>query len=93
MSAIGAKADAEALIRDHGAEAYSEARQREREVVLADGTTHAGRYWPSRLLSVALTRSERVPSDRANTNCNDDFPGGRASSFAISPGRGRCWGH
>ena len=93
MNTIGAKADAEALIRDHGAEAYSEARQRERNVILPDGATHAGRYWPSRLLSVALSRSERVPSDRANTNCNDDFPSDRASNFAISPGRGRCWGH
>ncbi len=93
MNAIGAKADAEALIRDHAAEAYSGARQRERDVTLAGGTTHAGQYWPSRLLSVALTCSERVPSDRPDTNCNDDFPSGRASNFAISPGRGRCWGH
>ena len=34
-----AKADAEALIRDHGGEAYGEARQRERDVILPDGTT------------------------------------------------------
>ena len=47
----------------------------------------------SRLLNVALTRSERVPSDRANTNGNDDFPSDRASIVAISPGRGRYWGH
>jgi len=38
-----AQADAEALIGDHGAEAYSEARQRERDEVLPDATTHAGR--------------------------------------------------
>jgi hypothetical protein len=38
-----AQADGEALIRDHGAEAYREARERERDVVLPDGTTHAGR--------------------------------------------------
>ncbi len=38
-----AQADAEALVRDHGAEAYEEARRRERDVVLPDGTTHAGR--------------------------------------------------
>jgi hypothetical protein len=31
------------MIRDHGAEAYSKTRQRERDVVLPDGTTHAGR--------------------------------------------------
>jgi len=37
------QADAEALIRDNGAGAYSEARWRERDVVLPDGTTHAGR--------------------------------------------------
>jgi hypothetical protein len=30
--------------------------------------------------SVALRRSEHDPSDRANTNCNDDFPSGRASN-------------
>jgi hypothetical protein len=54
---------------------------------------HAGRYQPSRLFSVALTRSEHVPSDPANTNGNDDFPNDRASIVAISPGRGRCWGH
>jgi len=35
-----AQADAEALIRDRGAEAYREARQRERDVILPDGTTH-----------------------------------------------------
>jgi hypothetical protein len=34
-----AQADAEALIRDHGAESYGEARERERDVVLPDGTT------------------------------------------------------
>ncbi len=38
-----AQAAAEAMIRDHGGEAYGEARQRERDVVLPDGTTHAGR--------------------------------------------------
>ncbi len=42
-----AQGDAKALIRDHGAEAYSEARQRERDV-LPDGTTHSGRT-PARL--------------------------------------------
>ena len=38
-----AQADAEALIRDNGAEAYGQARQRERDVILPDGTTYAGR--------------------------------------------------
>jgi hypothetical protein len=37
-----ARADAAALIHDHGAEAYREAREWERDVVLADGQ-HAGR--------------------------------------------------
>jgi hypothetical protein len=32
-----AQADAEALIRDHGAEAYREGRRRERDVILPDG--------------------------------------------------------
>src|SRR5579863_5656973 len=36
-------ADAEALLRGHGGEAYWEARRRERDVILPDGTTHQGR--------------------------------------------------
>jgi len=61
-------------------------------VGLLDQGTGTDPVLASRLLSVALTRSERVPNDRANTNCNGDFPSDRASNFAISPGRGRCWG-
>ncbi len=38
-----AQADADDLIPDHGAEAYGEARRRERDVVLQDGSTHADR--------------------------------------------------
>lgn len=39
-----AQADVEALIRDHGGGAYGEARRRQRDVVLPDGTTQqAGR--------------------------------------------------
>lgn len=34
-----AQADAEALFRDHVGEAYGEARRRERDVILPDGTT------------------------------------------------------
>ena len=63
-----AKADAEALIRDHGGEAYSEARQRERDVVLSDGTTHAGRtpaHWRSVALIVARITGKRVGFDTA----------------------------
>jgi hypothetical protein len=37
-------ADAEALIRDHGGAAYWEARRRERDVILPDGTTHQGAH-------------------------------------------------
>jgi hypothetical protein len=48
-----AKADAAALILDHGGGAYSEARRRERDVILPDGTTHAGRT-PARWRRVAL---------------------------------------
>ena len=40
----------------------------------------------------ALTRSEHAPSGRANTNCNDGVPSGRASNSATSPSRGRRWG-
>jgi hypothetical protein len=34
-----AQADAEALIRDHGAEAHREERERDRDVTMPDGTT------------------------------------------------------
>ena len=41
------------LIHDHGGAAYGEARQRERDVILPDGTTHAGRT-PAHWRRVAL---------------------------------------
>ena len=56
-----AHADAEALIRDLGGKAYSEARQRERDVVLPDGTMDAGRT-PAHWRRVALIVRE---ADRA----------------------------
>jgi hypothetical protein len=62
------QADAEALIRDHGASAYSEARERERDVVLTDGTTHAGRtpaHWRRAALMVARMTGKRVGVDTA----------------------------
>ena len=62
------QADAEALIRDHGAEAYGEARQRERDVILPDGTTHAGRtpaHWRRVALMVARMTRKRVGLDTA----------------------------
>lgn len=71
---------------------YGQARERGRDVILPDWDD-ADWYEPSRLLSVALTRSERGPNDRANTNGTDGVPSGQPSIVAISPGRGRCWGH
>ena len=55
-------------MRDHGAEAYSEARQRERDVILPDGTTHAGRtpaHWRRVALIVARMTGKRVGVDTA----------------------------
>ena len=52
---------------DDGAEAYSEARQRERDVVLPDGTTHAGRtpaHWRRVALVVARMRGKQSASTR-----------------------------
>jgi len=63
-----AQADAEALIRDHGAEAHSEARQRERDVILPDGTTRAGRTPGARrrvALIVARMTGKHVGVDTA----------------------------
>jgi hypothetical protein len=63
-----AQADAEALVRDHGAEAYREARERERDVILPDGTTHAGRtpaHWRRVALIVARMTGKRVGVDTA----------------------------
>ena len=62
------QADAEALIRDHGAEAYREARERERDVLRPDGTTHAGRtpaHWRHVALMVAQMTGKRVGVDPA----------------------------
>ena len=69
-----AQADAEALIRDHGAEAYEEARQRERDVILADGTTHAGRtpaHWRRVALIVARMTGKRVGLDTSTRMAAD----------------------
>ena len=63
-----AQADAEALVRDHGAEAYREVRERERDVILPDGTTHAGRtpaHWWRVALIVARMTGKRVGVDTA----------------------------
>jgi hypothetical protein len=79
-----AQADAEALIRDHGAEAYREARERERDVILTDGTTHAGRtpeHWRRVALIVARMTGKRVGVDTATRMLKrgDDEPGWRQS--------------
>ncbi len=72
-----AQTDAEALIRDHGGEAYGEARRRERDVVLPDGTTHAGRtpaHWRRVALIVAKRAGKRVGLDTATRMAADaDF--------------------
>jgi len=63
-----AQADAGALIRGHGGEAYSEARRRESDIVLPDGTTHAGRtpeHWRRIALIVARMTGKRVGLDTA----------------------------
>ena len=63
-----AQADAEALIRDHGREAYGEARRRERDVILPDGTTHAGRtpaHWRRVALIVAKRTGHKIGLDTA----------------------------
>ena len=63
-----AQADAEVLVRDHEAEAYTEARERERDVILPNGTTHAGRtpaHWRRVALIVARMTGKRVGVDTA----------------------------
>ncbi len=57
-----AQADAEALIRDHGGRAYIEARWRQRDAVLPDGTACAGRtraHWPRVAQIVARMTGKR----------------------------------
>ena len=78
-----AQADAEALIRDHGAEAYSEARRRERDVILPDGTTHAGRtpvHWRRVALTVARMTGKRVGLDTSTRMAADADPSSRPSN-------------
>ncbi len=79
-----AQADAEALMRDHGREGYRVARQRERDVILADGTTHAGRtpaHWRRVALIVAKRTGHRVGLDTATRMVKDaDISPDRKSS-------------
>ena|ERR1700722_16754013 len=60
--------------RDHGGEAYGEARQRERDVILPDGTTHAGRtpaHWRRVALIVAKRTGHKVGLDTATRMAQD----------------------
>ncbi len=69
-----AQADAEALIRDHGATAYREARERERDVILTDGATHGGRtpaHWRRVAFIVARMTGKRVGLDTATRRAED----------------------
>ena len=53
---------------DSGPEAYSEARQRERDVALLNGTTHASRtpaHWRRVALIVARMTGKRIGVDAA----------------------------
>jgi hypothetical protein len=62
-----AQADAEALIHDHGGQAYSEARRRERDTVLPDGTTYISQtaHWRRVALIVARMTGKRIGLDTA----------------------------
>ena len=72
-----AQVDAEALIRGQGGEADEEARQREHDVILPDGTTHAGRtpaHWRRVALIAAKRTGKRIGLDTATRMAQDaDF--------------------
>ena len=58
----------------NGPEVYGEARQRERDVILPDGTTHAGRtsaHWRGVALIVARMTRKRVGVDTASRMAAD----------------------
>ena len=92
-----AQADAEALIRDQGGEAYGEARQRQRDMVLPDGTTQAGRtpaHWRRVALIFAKRTGHWVGLDTATRMASDadfspgqkpDDPRAHATSYSTSP--------
>ena len=76
-----AQADAWALIRDHGGYAYGEARARECDVVLPNGTTHAGRtpaQWGRVALIVAMRTGASVGLDNLTRmlGCGDKLRNG-----------------
>jgi hypothetical protein len=74
-----AEADANVLIREHGAYAYWEARRRERDVILPDGTTHQGRsaaHWRGVALIVVNRTGHAIGADTATRMLGgrDDVP-------------------
>ena len=82
-----ATADAEALIRDHGGAAYWEARRRERDVILPDGTTHRGRT-PAHGRRVGSGQANR-PRGRARHGDPNDSGARSAAARDGRPGPGR----
>ena len=88
-----AQADAEALIRDYGAAAYREARERERDVmILPDGTTPAGRtpaHWRRVALIVARKAGKRIGIDTATWPGATTPTDGREVHSAIKGDGGR----
>ncbi len=85
-----AQADAKVLVRDHGAEAYREARERERDVILPDGTTHAGRtpaHWRRVALIVAKRTGHKFEQDTLGRRRPNDRMGDRHSSTRRAPSR------
>jgi len=69
-------ADATALIRDEGDQAYSEARRREHDVALPDGSTFAGRpaaHWRRVALIIARRTGHEIGLD-TSTRRIDEAP-------------------
>jgi hypothetical protein len=68
------RADAEALVHEYGDQAYDEARRRERDLILPDGTTHQGRtprHWRRVALSVAKITGHAIGLDTATRMLTD----------------------
>ncbi len=82
-----AQADDEALIHDHGTEAYGEARRREHDVILPDATTHAGRV-PGHWRRVALDDSNAQFSAVRWRSC-ERVISDLLLPFPVGPGTGK----
>ena len=68
-----AQADADALVREHGEEAYRIAWDFERDGILPDGTTHQGRrlaHWRRVALLIAKRTGRAVGLDTAARMAN-----------------------